>query len=65
MVLLGQQVEFFELQQDQGLAGCGIQTAALAIGGSPVPGPSQHQQKNMMDLLGQHGGPLNTARTKL
>jgi hypothetical protein len=43
-----------------GLAGAGIQTAALAFGGfSP---PIQQQQKHMTDQLGHQTPGLNTAR---
>jgi hypothetical protein len=40
-------------QQDQNLAGAGIQTAALAFGGILIQ-LLQVQQKNMMEQVGQH-----------
>jgi hypothetical protein len=50
----------FKLQQDT-LAGCGTQTAALAFGGYYQL--IQEQQKNMMEHLGQQSGTMNTVRT--
>jgi hypothetical protein len=35
------------------LAGAGIQTAALAFGGSPAPALIQEQLNYMMELVGQ------------
>jgi hypothetical protein len=44
------------------LAGAGTQTAALAFGGYNDLLLLQEQQKNIMEIVGQHSNPLNTAR---
>jgi hypothetical protein len=52
MALLGQSNPTGLNTARRGLAGCGIQTAALAFGGSPAQ-VIQVLQKNMMVHLGQ------------
>jgi hypothetical protein len=52
MAQLGQQSWIFKYSKIWLLAGCGLQTAALAFGGFISPPAIQEQQKNMMDQVG-------------